>query len=49
MAEKITEHDLARCIRDLRRRAGLTQEQLGAALQITEQSVSKWERGISQT
>lgn len=36
-------------IAQLRKEAGMTQEQLGNALGLTYQSVSKWENGVSQT
>ena len=36
-------------IRELRKKATLTQEALAAALNISYQSVSKWESGVSQT
>ena len=38
---------LSENIRALRRRHGLTQEQLSGALNISPQAVSKWERGGS--
>ena len=34
---------------ELRRAAGLTQEQLGEKLGISGQAVSKWERGVSHS
>ena len=34
-------------IKELRKKANLTQEALAAALNISYQSVSKWESGIS--
>ena len=34
-------------IRRFRREKGLTQEQLGDALGVSSQAVSKWETGIS--
>ena len=33
----------------LRARRGLTQEQLAEALNVSRQSVSKWESGVSQS
>ena len=33
----------------LRRKAGLSQEQLAERLEVTRQTVSKWETGGSQT
>ena len=36
-------------IRELRKGANLTQEALAAALNISYQSVSKWEAGVSKT
>ena len=33
----------------LRRKAGLSQEQLAERLEVTRQTVSKWETGVSQT
>ena len=36
-------------IRDLRKKAGLTQEQLAETLGVTAGAVYKWESGVSQT
>ena len=36
-------------IKELRKKANLTQVALAAALNISYQSVSKWESGVSQT
>jgi DNA-binding transcriptional regulator YiaG len=36
-------------IRELRKKANLTQEALAAALNISYQSVSKWESGVSHS
>ena len=36
-------------IRDLRKKAGLTQEQLAEILGATAGAVYKWESGVSQT
>lgn len=40
--------NISKNIADLRKKKGLTQEQLAAALNISSQAVSKWETGISQ-
>ncbi len=40
-------NDIAKNIRLFRSREGLTQEDLGARLQVTRQTVSSWERGQS--
>lgn len=45
----MSENLLAGRIAQLRKEAGMTQEQLGNALGLTYQSVSKWENGVSQT
>ena len=34
-------------IKNLRREKGLTQRQLAEALNISDRTVSKWERGVS--
>lgn len=33
-------------IADLRRKMGITQEQLAAAMNVSSQAVSKWESGV---
>ena len=33
----------------LRRKAGLSQEQLAERLEVTRQTISKWETGVSQS
>jgi transcriptional regulator with XRE-family HTH domain len=43
----MSENLLAGRIAQLRKEAGMTQEQLGNALGLTYQSVSKWENGVS--
>ena len=37
---------IGKLIRALRKDQGLTQRQLAAAMNISEQAVSKWERGL---
>jgi len=36
-------------IAELRRAAGLSQEQLAELLEVSRQAISKWETGVSQT
>lgn len=36
-------------IAELRRKSGMTQEELASLLGISAQSVSKWETGVSQS
>lgn len=36
-------------IRELRKSKGLSQEELALKLNVVRQTVSKWERGVSQT
>ena len=43
----MSENLLAGRIAQLRKEAGMTQEQLGNALGLTYQSVSKWENGCA--
>jgi DNA-binding XRE family transcriptional regulator len=45
----MSENLLAGRIAQLRKEAGMTQEQLGNALGLTYQSVSKWENGVSHS
>ena len=39
--------DIGNKIKQLRQKAGITQEQLGAILCVSAQSISKWETGVS--
>lgn len=41
-------HPIAVNIKSLRREKGLSQEQFAQALHVTRQTVSAWERGVSQ-
>lgn len=41
--------DVGNKIKQLRFKAGMTQEQLAGRLGISAQSVSKWETGVSHT
>ncbi len=41
-------NDIAANIRTLRRKRGMSQEQLAQALHVTRQTVSAWERGLSR-
>lgn len=36
-------------LNDLRRKAGLSQEQMAQQLDVSRQAVSKWETGVSQS
>ena len=45
----MSENLLAGRSAQLRKEAGMTQEQLGNVLGLTYQSVSKWENGVSQS
>ena len=36
-------------IADARRALGMTQEQVAAAMNVSRQTVSKWEQGVSQS
>lgn len=47
MMEKQNENQLGNRIAELRKEAGLTQEQLAGKLGVTYQAVSKWENGGS--
>ena len=40
---------LSEKIRALRRRAGLSQEELAETVGVSRQAVSKWESGVSQS
>ena len=42
------EVNISKNIADLRKKKGITQEQLATALNISPQAVSKWETGTSQ-
>ena len=41
------EINFAKSIGELRKRAGVTQEEMADALHISSQAVSKWETGVS--
>lgn len=45
----MTNMDLSEKIVKLRKNNNLTQEQLAEQLNVSRQSVSKWESGVSQT
>lgn len=34
---------------EIRKKQGLSQEELGAELQVSRQTISKWEAGVSQS
>lgn len=36
-------------LREVRKQAGYSQEELAEKLEVSRQSVSKWENGVSQT
>lgn len=40
---------IGRFIADERKRKGYTQKQLSEKLEISDKTISKWERGVSQT
>lgn len=40
---------LANNIKELRQRAGMTQEALAQTLHVTRQAISNWENGVSQS
>ena len=40
---------LSKNILSLRRKKGMSQEDLAAELHVVRQTVSKWEKGVSQT
>lgn len=41
--------ELAGRLVDLRKKQGLSQEALGEKLGVSRQTISKWERGVSQS
>lgn len=45
---KVRENELARKIRELRSRLGLTQEQFAAKVGVTFSTVNRWESGKSR-
>ena len=45
----MTMSDIAKNIKKLRMDRGLSQAQLAEKLNVTRQTISSWERGVSQT
>lgn len=45
----MVESNIGKQIAELRKRDKITQEQLGAAIGISGQAVSKWESGVSHS
>lgn len=41
--------EIGNVIKEYRIKKNMTQEELGAALLVTPQAVSRWETGVSQT
>ena len=41
--------DIGRIIKELRRKRGITQEEFSEALQVSVQTVSRWENGVSHS
>ena len=41
--------EIGKTIQDLRKRKGLSQEELAEKIDVSRQAVSKWENGVSQT
>ena len=41
--------EIGKIIQDLRKRKGLSQEELAEKIDVSRQAVSKWENGVSQT
>ena len=46
---KIKEAQVMLNIKNLRKAKGISQEELAIRLNVVRQTVSKWERGVSQT
>lgn len=45
----INAKETGRFIAECRRKKGMTQQELGDRLHVTDRAVSKWETGVSQT
>lgn len=41
--------EIGKTIQDLRKRKGLSQEELAERIDVSRQAVSKWENGVSQS
>ena len=41
--------EIGKTIQDLRKRKGLSQEELAEKIDVSRQAVSKWENGVSPT